>query len=203
MNSQPPTIGLTGGIGSGKSTVAKQFRDLGCIVSNADKNAKKSLEKKEVIEQLVAWWGKEILNEDGSVNNSALAAIIFVEKQQRIRLESLIHPLAKKLQEEQFLMANEGTKALVIDAPLLIETGLDKECDSIVFVDASIETRQKRVQKDRNWSVEEIKRREAAQLPLDTKRNTADYVIINEGELDKVNNQVKQILEDVYNRRHN
>ncbi len=202
MSSQPPTIGLTGGIGSGKSTVAAQFYELGCIVANADKNAKTAMQNKDVIEQLVGWWGKEILNDDGSVNHGALAAIVFNEESQRIRLESLLHPLAKKLQEEQFSMAGEGTKALVIDAPLLLETGLDKECDAIVFVDASIEIRQKRVQKDRNWSVEEINRREAVQLPLDTKRDRADYVVINEGELGRVHNQVKQILEDVYNRRH-
>jgi dephospho-CoA kinase len=201
MNNYIPTIGLIGGIGSGKSTVAEAFRSLGCIVANADENAKKALLDEDIRDQLVSWWGKDILDEDGSVSHKALATIVFKDKSQRLRLESVLHPRAKQIQEEQFRLACDGTKALIIDAPLLLEAGLDEQCDAIVYVDASLEIRQNRVKKYRGWSIDEFNRREAAQLPLDTKRNKADYVVINEGELDEVHNQVKQILEDIHNRR--
>ena len=108
---------------------------------------------------------------------------------------------AKQLQDEQFGLASENTKALIIDAPLLLEAGLEEQCDVIVFVEASLEIRQNRVKKNREWSIEEINRREAVQLPLDTKRNKADYVVINETVLDEVHNQVEQILEDIHKRR--
>jgi len=105
------------------------------------------------------------------------------------------------MQEAQFAAAPEGTRGLVIDAPLLIEAGLDSLCEIIVYVEASREIRLNRVQKTRDWTAEELNRREAAQLPLDTKRNKADYVLINESELGAVHCQVKQLLEDMNNRR--
>ena len=199
----PPTIGLTGGIGSGKSTIASICKKLGCIVANADENAKKVLQSKEVKRQLVAWWGDTVINSDGTIDNAAIATIIFNDDSERFRLESLIHPQALKLQEVQFSEANEKTNALVIDAPLLLETGLDEQCDTIIFVDASVEIRQNRVKTNRGWSIEELNNREAAQLPLDTKRKRADYVVINEGELDEVQHQVERILEDIHSERAN
>jgi dephospho-CoA kinase len=193
----PPTIGMTGGIGSGKSTVASMFQSLDCIVANADENAKQALHDPEIKEQLVDWWGEAILNEDGNIDNAAIAAIIFEDESQRVQLESVLHPRARLLQEEQFQTATKTTKALIIDAPLLIEAGLDEQCDAIVFVDASIETRLNRIKTSRGWSEEEFNRREAAQLPLDKKREKADYVVTNEGNLGEVLHTVGQILEDI------
>ena len=192
-----PTIGMTGGIGSGKSTVATMFESLDCIVANADENAKQALHDPEIKEQLIDWWGEAILNEDGNIDNAAIAAIIFKDKSQRVQLESVLHPRARLLQEEQFQTATKTTKALIIDAPLLIEAGLDEQCDAIVFVDASIETRLSRIKTSRGWSEEEFNRREAAQLPLDKKREKADYVVTNEGNLGEVLHTVGQILEDI------
>ena len=197
MTLSPPIIGLTGGIGSGKSVVASIFQDLGCIVANADENVKRALKTENVRNKLAEWWGVEILNPDGSVNTSRVAAIVFKDDAERKRLESLLHPLAREMQEEQFSAAIAETKALIIDAPLLIEAGLDKVCDAIVFVDSSPEIRQNRVIESRRWSIEELKQRELAQLPLDTKRKKADYIVINEGNLDNAQRQVEQILEDI------
>ena len=186
MSLRPPTIGMTGGIGSGKSTIASMFHALGCIVANADENAKQSLQDQDIKEQLIAWWGENIVTKDGDVDCAAIAAIVFDDESQRLRLESLVHPRVRKLQEEQFQTATETTKALIIDAPLLIEAGLDEQCDAIVFVDVSLETRIKRVKSSRGWTEQEFNRREAAQLPLDKKREKADYVVTNEGNLDEV-----------------
>ena len=197
MTLSPPIIGLTGGIGSGKSVVASIFQDLGCIVANADENVKRALKTENVRNKLAEWWGVEILNPDGSVNTSRVAAIVFKDDAERKRLESLLHPLAREMQEEQFSAAIAETKALIIDAPLLIEAGLDKVCDATVFVDSSPEIRQNRVIESRGGSIEELKQRESAQLPLDTKRKKADYIVINEGNLDNAQRQVEQILEDI------
>ena len=201
MNKRPPTIGLTGGIGSGKSTIASCFEQLGCIVANADENAKIALQTGEVRRQLVDWWGSDILNHDGRVNTSAVAAIIFKDETERLRLESLLHPRAREMQQEQFSEAPKETKAFIIDAPLLIEAGIDAMCDAVVFVEVSAEIRQKRIKEGRGWSNEELKRRETAQLPLDTKRKKADYIVVNEGNLDSVKQQVEQILEDIRTRQ--
>lgn len=197
MSVCPPTIGLAGGIGSGKSAIASCFEQLGCIVANADENAKKALQTDAVRCKLVDWWGSDILNHHGSVNTSAVAEIIFEDETERLRLESLLHPFAREMQQVQFSEATQETKALIIDAPLLFEAGLDAFCDAIVFVDVSAEIRQKRVKESRGWSNEELKRRETTQLPLDMKRKKADYIVVNEGNLDSVKHQVEQILDDI------
>ena len=158
-------------------------------------------EDSEVRNQLVEWWGKEVLNTDGLVNREAVSRTVFNNEIQRLKLESLIHPRVRLMQESQFSAAPSETIALVIDAPLLVEAGLESLCDVIIFVEASKETRLQRVFDNRGWTSEELELREETQLPLDTKRNKADYVVINEGELDEIHNQVKQILEDIHNKR--
>ena len=201
MKKKLPIIGLTGGIGSGKSTIASLLKDGGCVVSDADENTSTVLKDSEVRDQLVEWWGKEVLNTDGLVNREAVSQTVFNNEIQRLKLESLIHPRVRLMQESQFSAAPSETIALVIDAPLLVETGLESLCDVIIFVEASKETRLQRVFDNRGWTSEELELREETQLPLDTKRNKADYVVINEGELDETHNQVKQILEDIPNKR--
>jgi dephospho-CoA kinase len=202
MNHQLLVIGLMGGIGSGKSVVAQALKDLGCVVADADANAKAVLLNSQVRDQLVAWWGAEILNADGIVNRRAVSDIVFQDERARKQLEEVVHPRVRQMQEAQFCAAQEGTRALVIDAPLLLEAGLDSLCDALIFVDSSQETRLQRVTQTRGWDSDELQRREEAQIPLDKKRKKADYVLINEGALDEVRSQVKQILEDIHNGRH-
>ena len=101
------------------------------------------------------------------------------------------------MQEKQFSVADSSTKALIIDAPLLIESGLDVLCDAIIFVDVPFETRKTRVLQSRNWTEQELQSREATQYPLDKKRKRADYVVINEGDLGAVTLQVKKILDEI------
>lgn len=201
MRNGLPVIGLTGGIGSGKSLVAGVLQSLGCVVADADAHVKDILKEKIVCQKLFEWWGDRVLTDDGQVDRSEVAKIVFEDDSQRLRLESLVHPMVEEMQKKQFDAAPKGTIALVIDAPLLIETGLDECCDVVIFVDAPHEIRQKRVLETRGWDVDELNRREATQLPLDTKRKRADYVVINAGELELVQSQVKDVLADMQARQ--
>jgi len=201
MTCRPPTIGIVGGIGSGKSTVATALDELGCVIACADANVKKILATKEIQEELVAWWGNAVLDADGELNTKAIADLVFNNEKERGRLEQLLHPLARNMQEAAFEKADQHTKACVIDAPLLLETSLAELCDFIIFVEVSTEIRQNRVIASRGWTAEELERRESTQLPLDIKRKRADYIVTNEGDLDNVKHQVEQILEDIETRQ--
>ena len=202
MKKSPPIIGLLGGIGSGKSAVAFALKECGCIVADADANAKAVLHDPEVREQLIVWWGTKVLCTDGDIDRKAISDIVFHDEEARKQLEQLIHPRVRCMQEAQFAETEASTRGLVIDAPLLLEVGLDTLCDALIFVESSRELRLSRVSESRGWTLEELDRREDAQLPLDTKRNKADYVLINEGALDEVQFQVEQILGDIHIGRH-
>lgn len=197
MKNKRPIIGMVGGVGSGKSTVAGLLRDLGCVVANADANAAAVLQQEEVIAQIISWWGKQLLDEEGQIDRRILGEIVFSDSQKREQLEKLIHPLVRVMQTEQFDAAPEGTVALIIDAPLLIEAGLDSLCDAIIFVDTPRKVRHQRVLETRGWDAKQLDLREAAQLPLDTKRNKADYVISNGDELQAVKRQIEIVLAEI------
>ena len=92
MKNKLPIIGMMGGVGSGKSTVAAMLRDLGCVVANADANAAAVLQREEVISQIVSWWGNQLLQEDGQIDRHALGELVFSDSQKREQLEKLIHP---------------------------------------------------------------------------------------------------------------
>ena len=104
MNNKLPIIGLMGGIGSGKSTVASMLNELGCVVADADANTNTILQEDDVVAQLVSWWGGRLLNEQGQVDHSALGAIVFSDSEKRGQLEALIHPRVRELQTAQFKM---------------------------------------------------------------------------------------------------
>ena len=203
MKNKLPIIGMMGGVGSGKSTVAAMLRDLGCVVANADANAAAVLQREEVISQIVSWWGNQLLQEDGQIDRHALGELVFSDSQKREQLEKLIHPIVRVMQTKQFDEAPDGTIALVIDAPLLLEAGLDSLCDAIVFVDAPRKIRHQRVLETRGWDAKQLDIREAAQLPLDTKRNKADYVINNGDELQAVKRQIEKVLTDIQSKQFN
>ncbi len=198
MSSPIPIIGVTGGIGSGKSFVARTFESFDCVVANADDNAKVVLNREEIQDTIRAWWGDECVGQDGQTNRAFIASIVFNDVDAREKLEGLIHPVVRAMQEAQFSNAPEHTRALVIDAPLLLETDLHTLCDYIIFVQANEALRLERVQETRGWDENELRRREEAQLPLDKKADSADYVIINESDQSSVMTQVKQVLDDIH-----
>ena len=195
--SSKPVIGLAGGIGSGKSAVAEILADLGCVVAHSDEMGRAALREEAIRDQLVAWWGEGILDEDGEIDRSAVARIVFADPEQRRRLEALTHPWIESRRAEQFAAAPPNTPALVIDAPLLFEAGLDERCDAVIFVDAERQVRLARLKAGRGWEEADLRRREDSQLPLDVKRSGADYVIQNDGNLSDLAAQVRLVLSQI------
>ena len=199
-----PVLGLTGGIGAGKSTVAQAFAAEGCVVAESDHLARQAFNDPDIRRRLLAWWGDRVRSCEGlraapdsvppPVDRRKVAEIVFSSPEERHRLEGLIHPWIAHRRAELFAAAPAGTRALVIDAPLLLEVGLDRECDRVVFVDTPEPVRQARVQASRGWNPAELARREAAQWPLDRKRASADHVIRNDGDPASLRAQVRAVL---------
>ncbi len=173
-------IGLTGGIGAGKSAVARAFARAGAAVSDSDATARALLKTPGVRDKLKEWWGPGVLDAEGEVDRAFVAARVFADAAQRSRLEGLIHPLIHLERGEEMQRAiKAGARVFVIDAPLLLEAGLETECDAVVFVDTPREVRLARVKATRGWDEHELDRREAAQWSLERKRAAARFVVDN------------------------
>lgn len=190
-------VGIVGGIGSGKSAVSDQFRQLGAEILDGDQLGHAVLREAEVIAQLTQRWGEKILlheqgvpREPAEINRSAVAKIVFGEHavaETELRyLEGVVHPRIRDrirgrlaaLNEEH--AADEVPHVVILDAPLMIEAGWDKLCDQLVFIDCPKEVRLERVQ-SRGWDANELAARESRQLSIDEKRNAADWIIDNSG----------------------
>ncbi len=179
-SSRPLVLGVVGGIGAGKSAVARSLAARGFVIVDSDRAAHEALERPAVRETLRSWWGERVLTPEGRVDRRAVAAIVFADAAQRARLEALVHPIVKEARVEAIRNAGAANaRGVVVDAPLLYEAGVDQECDAVLFVDAPRELRLERVD-ERGWDAPEFDRREASQLPLDEKRRRADVVVIND-----------------------
>ena len=186
-----------------QSQVAAVLAEQGCLVADADEMAKEALESPSVRNQLKARWGEQVFTQSGSVDRIAVAHQVFRDSSERVWLESIIHPLVESSRAALFSTAPPGTPAMVIDAPLLLEAGLADQCDSILYVDTPQKTRLERLQKTRGWGLEELERREAAQMPLDEKRSMAHHVLQNDGEVDDLARSVENYLDTLINDHSN
>lgn len=182
----PPVIGLCGGIGAGKSTVARGFGALGALVLDADRIAHEVLEKTEVRDALAGKFGAEILTADGKIDRAVLKTRVFGDSPERVSdrrfLESWVHPGVRERIERETaaaLAAPLPPPAVVLDVPLLLEGPLDALCTRRVFVDVPDHERFRRTRATRGWTEDEHRAREAAQMPLDAKRARCDAVITN------------------------
>lgn len=194
MQAFRPVIGICGGIGSGKSAVAAAFRALGCEVCVSDDVARAVLEQPEVRAAVIARVGRDIARPDGSIDRAALGRAIFADAALRADIERIMHPRIEAARRAQFARAPLSTRAFIIDAPLLLEVGLDRECDAVVFVDSPRELRVKRVTSTRGWDAAELDRRERAQLPLDEKRARSTDMIVNDCDVAELSCRVEQVL---------
>lgn len=191
------TIGLTGGIGSGKSTVAQWFKKQGVPVLDADKTVHRLLQSDlSTIATLVQEFGLEILGEDGEINRSKLGLRIFSDEDARKSLERIVHPrVVKHMKDEQATLQETGAKVCVWDVPLLIEAGFDQYVDEVWVVWVPRDLQILRVLVRDKLSLAEVEARIAAQGSLDEKRQLADVVIDNSGSELETERQLEELWE--------
>ena len=177
------TIGLTGGIGSGKSSVARWFKGLGIPVLDADAVVHNLLkEDVGILAQLKDEFGLDILGMDGKIDRQALGQKVFGDKPARVRLEEILHPQVRaELRTESSRLLQEGIWLCVWDVPLLLESGFDVEVDEIWVVWVPRHTQIQRVRQRDKLSDAQILARINAQMGLDQKREYADVLIDNSG----------------------
>ncbi len=173
-------IGLTGGVATGKSTVAAMFARCGAVVIDADVLARQVVEPgKPAWREIVKTFGKDILNPDRTIDRHRLGAIVFRSPAKRKQLEHIIHPrVAREQQRLTRETAKKHPHAIVIyDVPLLFEAGIDKRVDHTIVVIADQETQVTRLKKRNGLSLAEAIRRIKSQIPLAQKRRLADYAL--------------------------
>jgi len=194
------TIGLVGGVASGKSLVAKMLVELGAGLLDADRTGHAVLaDDAEVHQSLRERWGEAAFSGDGSVERAAVARRVFADddtaKADREFLEGLLHPrIRRRLEALRNQYAAENKPAVVLDAPVLLEAGWGPMCDVLLMVDASRDVRLQRA-RQRGWSEAEFDRRVAAQWPVDAKRRASHFLIRNDGTEDQLRQSVREFWE--------
>jgi dephospho-CoA kinase len=189
-------IGITGGIGSGKSTGASYLMELGFPVMDTDDVARSLVAPgSEVLSEVVAEFGQGVLARDGSLDRAALAGVVFSNPDARVRLEGLLHPRIRRVWTD-FLKARdaEGSDAAFVVIPLLFEKAYATQFDAIITVGCSSATQWGRLQR-RGWAPEAIRSRLSAQWTTDAKMAAADHVVWNEGTLTVQRIQWDRILD--------
>ena len=189
-------IGLTGGIGSGKSTVAAMLRDQGIRVVDADQIAREVVEPGQpALAELVEVFGQDILNDDGSLNRQELADRAFATEEATNALNTITHPRIEQETQRQFdLAAAEKENFLVYDMPLLVERGLHEEMDMVIVVHTDIEERVRRLVEHRGLDEDDVRRRMSHQVDDVTRLASADVLIDNNGSVNHLRKQVDDFL---------
>ena len=192
-------VGLTGGIASGKSTVAKILQSLGAAIVNADDLAREVVEPgHEAWKEIVASFGADILQSDQTLDRQKLRTLIFNQPEARKRLESIIHPRVRALAEERIRdYAAAGYPVAIYEVPLLFEGNLQEWLRPVILVACDVETQTARLQKRDHLTAADAEKHIAAQMSLKDKRRLADYVIENNGSLEDLERQTRQILEEL------
>jgi len=190
-------IGLTGGIASGKSMVARILEGLGGVVIDADQLARAAVAPGEpAYHAIVTEFGEGILKPDRTINRGALARIVFADPQARRRLELITHPaIAQRAEEKLAELRRAGTAVVIYMAPLLIEAGVVSRVDEVWVVYADPQTQVARLMQRDGLSRAEALQRLAAQMPMDDKRMYGKVVIDNRGTPEETEQQVREIWE--------
>jgi dephospho-CoA kinase len=193
-------VGLTGGIASGKSTVATMLVELGAILIDGDALAREVVARGTPgLAQVVAEFGEELLTPEGDLDRAALGRIVFSDESARRRLEAITHPLIFERYAE--LEAAAPPDSVVIhDIPLLAESGRADTFDAVIVVDVPTELQVERMMQDRGWTREEAESRIAAQAARADRLAIATYVVGNTGSLDDLRAQVQDIYADLTRR---
>jgi dephospho-CoA kinase len=176
-------LGLVGGIGSGKSHVAKLFARKGALVVDADVFAHEALRESDIKDKLRTLWGDSLFTAAGEVNRRTVADLVFQDAAKRQQLEAIVLPYIHGRIQHALAVAegDPNVPLVVLDAAILLETGWKSRCTALAFVDAPETMRIERV-KARGWDADELRRREDHQWNLEKKKTLCDVVIPNEGD---------------------
>lgn len=202
MERLPLLVGVTGGIGSGKSTVCAMLAGMGCELFEADRIAKElQLEDAEVIRGIEELFGSAVYSRDGSgklhIDRKAIASVVFSDPEKLAALNRLIHPKVREaFVREVKRCAREGKRILCKEAAILFEAGADRDLDRIIVVSANDGLRLDRAVA-RGLGREEARKRMAAQWPQERLIERAHYVIFNDGTLEELRSQVEQIYQSL------
>lgn len=194
MSTKPKIIGITGGISSGKSTVARMLASLGAELIDADEMCHRLILIRGVKDKIVERFGSTIQDNYGKIDRSRLAEIVFQDKTCLDDLCNILHPIViEQIRSRVTEIENRGRrKAIVIDAALLEESDLSLMCDFIIFVNTGKDHRVSRSKICRHWQDGELERRERFQMALEDKRKKADYVVDNNYTEDNTFRQIKE-----------
>lgn len=195
-------IGIAGGIGSGKSAVARGLAErLRVFVVDADRIGHEVLTLPEVKQQIFQTFGADVFvsgNAASEIDRRQLARRVFGDaphlKNSLTQLEAIVHPEIRRQMQSQIRQHQADHDVVLLDAAVLLEAGWNDLCEALAFVEVPFETRLARVVKNRGWDETELRRRESSQLPLTEKTEAADYVIDNSGSLEDSINQLHQII---------
>ena len=191
-------VGLTGGIGSGKSTVARMLEERGAVVFDADLLAREAVEPgtpghTAVLER----FGADVLAPGGELDREALASIVFADPAARRDLEQIVHPEVRRLFAEGSEAYHDTDRIVVFSAPLLVESGMHTAFEILVVVSATVATQIQRLMRQRGMSEPSIRARIDAQAPLEDKAAVADFLVDNEGTLAELQSQVERLWHDL------
>lgn len=187
-------VGLTGGIASGKSAVSSIFESLGALVIDHDMLARRAVEiGSSGLEMVVAEFGQEILNDDGSLNRAALGTVVFSDPKKLAALNGIVHPEVFRLSREHDEAARGSEEIVIHDIPLLVETMKEHSFDAIVVVEAPFETRIVRMVRNRGMAEQDAVARINNQASDLERRAIADYLILNDGDLASLQLKVSRV----------
>ncbi|HYT54729.1 MAG TPA: dephospho-CoA kinase [Verrucomicrobiae bacterium] len=192
-------VGLTGGIASGKSTVARILENLGAAIINADVLAREVVEPdQDAWKEIVASFGADTLQADRTLDRTKLRTIIFNDPEARKKLEAIIHPRVRALAEQRIREhAAAGYAVIVYEVPLLFEGNLHEWLRPVILVACDVNTQRARLQERDQLTQTEAQKHIDAQMSLEEKRRLADYVIENDGSLADLERQVRTVLEKI------
>lgn len=191
-------LGLTGGIATGKSTVSRYFSDKGYAVVDADVVARRVVEPgTEGLANIVAHFGTEIIQKDGTLNREKLGAMIFSDAEKRETLNNLLSAqIRRMIMADTETLVNANQPLIVLDIPLLYEAGYETHCDAVMVVYTTEAVQLERLMARNNLTEEEALNRIASQEPIETKKDRADIVIDNNGPLNHTYEQVETWLKN-------
>lgn len=193
-------VGVTGGIGSGKSTVARMLRNRGAVVFDADVFAREALQPEtDTYEAVVRAFGREILRADGQIDRERLAGMVFADSRLREKLERIVHPYVRRRLAEAVEPYRDSDSVVVYDAPLILEAGRRSDFDVLVVVTAPVEAQIARLEA-RGMHEEQARARMASQMPSEEKARQADFLLDNAGTVAELEVQIDRLWEGLVDR---